>query len=77
MTITTIKVPGPVRDRLKRAAEQDGVSLGAEIARLLDARDRRHAAERDASLYAAHPETGDDLEEFTAAAARTPMPDLG
>lgn len=38
---TTIKVSDELRDRLKRQAAQDGLTLGAHLARLADAEDRR------------------------------------
>ena len=38
---TTIKVSDELRDRLKRQAARDGLTLGAHLARLADAEDRR------------------------------------
>ncbi|GAA4159133.1 hypothetical protein GCM10022286_13000 [Gryllotalpicola daejeonensis] len=38
---TTIKVSDELRDRLKAQAALDGVTLGAHLARLADAEDRR------------------------------------
>ena len=38
---TTIKVSDELRDRLKEQASRDGVTLGAHLARLADAEDRR------------------------------------
>lgn len=39
---TTIKVSDGLRDRLKTQAARDGLTLGAHLARLADAEDRRH-----------------------------------
>ncbi|WP_156926003.1 hypothetical protein [Glycomyces arizonensis] len=36
MTMTTIKVPMTLRDRLRRLADEDGLTLAQEIERLLD-----------------------------------------
>ena len=38
---TTIKVSDELRDRLKEQASRDGLTLGAHLARLADAEDRR------------------------------------
>jgi predicted transcriptional regulator len=38
---TTIKVSDELRDRLKAQASRDGLTLGAHLARLADADDRR------------------------------------
>lgn len=38
---TTIKVSDELRDRLKAQAARDGLTLGAHLARLADAEDRR------------------------------------
>lgn len=38
---TTIKVSDELRDRLKAQASRDGLTLGAHLARLADAEDRR------------------------------------
>jgi predicted DNA-binding ribbon-helix-helix protein len=38
---TTIKVTDELRDRLKEQAARDGLTLGAHLARLADAEDRR------------------------------------
>lgn len=38
---TTIKVSDDLRDRLKAQAARDGLTLGAHLARLADAEDRR------------------------------------
>jgi hypothetical protein len=39
---TTIKVSDELRDRLKAQAARDGLTLGAHLAQLADADDRRH-----------------------------------
>jgi predicted DNA-binding protein len=39
---TTIKVSDELRDRLKAQASRDGLTIGAHLARLADADDRRH-----------------------------------
>lgn len=39
---TTIKVSDELRDRLKAQAARDSLTLGAHLARLADADDRRH-----------------------------------
>jgi hypothetical protein len=39
---TTIKVSDELRDRLKAQAARDGLTLGAHLANLADADDRRH-----------------------------------
>lgn len=39
---TTIKVSDELRDRLKAQAARDGLTLGAHLARLAEAEDRRH-----------------------------------
>src|SRR6478609_5761402 len=53
---TTIKVSDDLRDRLKEQAARDGLTLGAHLAHLADAEDRRrrlqslkHAIERTAA----------------------------
>ncbi|AZS38846.1 MULTISPECIES: hypothetical protein [Microbacterium] len=53
---TTIKVSDDLRDRLKEQATRDGLTLGAHLAHLADAEDRRrrlqslkHAIERTAA----------------------------
>lgn len=38
---TTIKVNAELRDRLEEQAARDGLTLGAHLARLADAEDRR------------------------------------
>lgn len=38
---TTIKVSDELRDRLKEQAARDGITLGAHLAHLADAEDRR------------------------------------
>jgi predicted transcriptional regulator len=38
---TTIKVSDELRDRLKSQASREGLTLGAHLARLADAEDRR------------------------------------
>lgn len=38
---TTIKVSDSLRDRLKEQASRDGLTLGAHLARLAEAEDRR------------------------------------
>ncbi|MFC4243948.1 hypothetical protein ACFOYW_11225 [Gryllotalpicola reticulitermitis] len=42
---TTIKVSDELRDRLKEQASRDGLTLGAHLARLADAEDRRRRLE--------------------------------
>jgi len=39
---TTIKVSDELRDRLKAQASRDGLTIGAHLARLADADDRRN-----------------------------------
>jgi hypothetical protein len=41
MTVTTIKVPKSTRDRLRRLAEQDELTLAQEIDKLIDERSPR------------------------------------
>ncbi len=64
---TTIKVSDELRDRLKGQAARDGLTLGAHLAHLADAEDRRWrlhllktaidaTTEADAGSYAAETE---------------------
>ena len=61
---TTIKVSDALRDRLKEQAARDGLTLGAHLAHLADAEDRRwrlsvlkaaisHSASADAESHVA------------------------
>lgn len=61
---TTIKVSHGLRDRLKIQAARDGLTLGAHLARLVEADDRARrlsdlkaaiadTSDKDAALYAA------------------------
>lgn len=43
---TTIKVSDELRDRLKAQAARDGLTLGAHLAHLADAEDRRRRLEQ-------------------------------
>lgn len=43
---TTIKVSDELRDRLKDQAARDGLTLGAHLARLADAEERRRRLEQ-------------------------------
>jgi predicted transcriptional regulator len=63
---TTIKVSDELRDRLKEQAARDGLTLGAHLAHLADAEDRRwrlhllkssiDASTSDAGSYSAETE---------------------
>ncbi|MEV8250041.1 hypothetical protein AB0O87_03825 [Microbacterium sp. NPDC076768] len=64
---TTIKVSDSLRDRLKEQASRDGLTLGAHLARLADAEDRRHRLE---SLKTAIAKTSTaDAESYAAEVA--------
>lgn len=64
---TTIKVSDELRDRLKEQAGRDGITLGAHLARLADAEDRRV---RLASLRKAIANTSpEDLDSYAAETA--------
>jgi mRNA interferase MazF len=61
---TTIKVSDELRDRLKAQAARDGLTLGAHLAQLADADDRRH---RLLALKRAVAETStESLENYAA-----------
>ena len=61
---TTIKVSDELRDRLKEQAARDGLTLGAHLAHLADAEDRRWRLSR---LKAAIARTGGGDSESHAA----------
>lgn len=73
---TTIKVTDELRDRLKEQAAHGGLTLGAHLARLADAEDRRRRmlAVRDAMAATSPAEMADYLEE-TAAWERAELED--
>lgn len=52
---TTIKVSDELRDRLKAQAARDGLTLGAHLAHLADAEDRRWRLELLKSAISASP----------------------
>jgi len=68
-SVTTIKVPKPLRERLSRSASRAGLTAAALISDLLDERERqarfeavRHAYETSADdSYAAETEEWDSL----------------
>lgn len=74
---TTIKVSGELRDRLKAQAARDGLTLGAHLARLAEADERRH---RLLALQTAIAETSTaGMETYTAESAaweRTELTDV-
>lgn len=53
---TTIKVSDELRDRLKEQAARDGLTLGAHLARLADAEDRRWRLHQLKSAIAGTPD---------------------
>ena len=64
---TTIKVSDELRDRLKDQAARDGITLGAHLAHLADAEDRRW---RLSQLKAAIARTGtEESESYSAESA--------
>jgi hypothetical protein len=64
---TPIKVSDELRDRLKEQAARDGLTLGAHLAHLADAEDRRWRLSR---LKAAIARTGaSDSESYAAESA--------
>ena len=64
---TTIKVSDELRDRLKAQAARDGLTLGAHLAHLADADDRRH---RLLALQKAVAETSPEgMESYVAESA--------
>ena len=74
---TTIKVDDALRDRLKEQAAHDGLTLGAHLARLADAEDRRRRLEAlknaiaasDAATHASHSAEADEWERTELADA--------
>jgi predicted transcriptional regulator len=64
---TTIKVSDELRDRLKDQASRDGLTLGAHLARLADAEDRRRRLESVKQAIARTSSSG--LEEYAAETA--------
>lgn len=56
-TTTTIKVSDELRDRLKRQAARDGLTIGGHLARLADAEDQRRRFEAMRAAIAATPPT--------------------
>ncbi|MFJ4223439.1 hypothetical protein [Microbacterium sp. NPDC089695] len=64
---TMIKVSDDLRDRLKEQAARDGLTLGAHLARLADAEDRRRRLESVREAVARTSPSG--LEEYAAEAA--------
>ena len=65
---TTIKVSDELRDRLKAQAARDGLTLGAHLAYLADAEDRRRRLEALKSAISAS--TGSDIESHAGETAR-------
>jgi len=61
---TTIKVSEDLRDRLKEQAARDGLTLGAHLAHLADAEDRRWRLHSLKSSIDAS--TSDDAGSYTA-----------
>ncbi|MGX1703543.1 hypothetical protein [Microbacterium sp. NPDC055357] len=61
---TTIKVSGELRDRLKEQAARDGRTLGAHLAHLADAEDRRWRLHLLKSSIDAS--TSEDAESYSA-----------
>ncbi|WP_432558839.1 hypothetical protein [Granulicoccus sp. GXG6511] len=64
---TTIKVSAELRDRLKEQAARDGRTLGAHLAHLADAEDRRWRLRRLKAAIAQS--TPDDAESHRAESA--------
>jgi hypothetical protein len=65
---TTIKVSDELRDRLKAQAARDGLTLGAHLAYLADAEDRRRRLEALKSAIIAS--TGSDVESHATETAQ-------
>ena len=61
---TTIKVSDELRDRLKEQAARDGLTLGAHLAHLADAEDRRWRLQLLKSSIDAS--TSDDARSYSA-----------
>ncbi|MFF7291280.1 hypothetical protein ACFY9N_01970 [Microbacterium sp. NPDC008134] len=71
---TTIKVSDELRDRLKEQASRDGLTLGAHLAHLADAEDRRWRLSRLREAIATSPSTElDDHAVETSAWERTEL----
>lgn len=74
---TTIKVNDELRDRLKAQASRDGLTLGAHLAHLADAEDRRWRLQSLKTAFALTPPA--DAASYQAEAAeweRTELTDL-
>ncbi len=65
---TTIKVSDELRDRLKAQAARDGLTLGAHLAYLADAEDRRRRLETLRSAISAA--AGSDVESHASETAQ-------
>jgi len=71
---TTIKVSDELRDRLKEQASRDGLTLGAHLAHLADAEDRRWRLSRlRAAIAASVPSDAEDHAAETDAWERTEL----
>lgn len=66
MTMTTIKVPKDLRDRLRAMAESDGLTLSGEIERLMDNR-RLRPKPTIGGYRSGHPLTAEEIDQALAA----------
>lgn len=65
---TTIKVSSGLRDRLKQQAARDGLTLGAHLAHLADAEDRRWRLQQ--LQVAINASTRSDIESYEVETAQ-------
>ncbi len=66
MSVTTIKVPIGLRDRISRAAKRRGVTSAALLAEALDELEKRQRWERVREAYASLASDDDYLDEIAA-----------
>lgn len=64
VTITTIKVPVPLRDRIASDARADGATIAAFLTRLMDDEARRRRLKDVGAAMRLHPPEDDYWKEF-------------